>query len=381
MGFKVYLVQPWFAALGHPAQSTVYTCGALRRMISVDVIAYLPHHVRYGDTFQMLAKSCNAKIVTALTAASSSKTLLIEGTLACMRWLAKQRDIRNSYVFFLDASPYALLLALWLFPCSPLQLSILLLVGPERYRDGHFGFIKWSLVRRLLLKTSTRLLLRTPHLAARWKKALPAASSKIDHVASIECAGRPAPVLRNVRNGNRPPMFVVTGQIRAEKSICMLAEMFGANPNMGSLHLVGHFVAPELRQQLAGRWPNVLVKDEYIEERDLGELLSTATYNLMLYRPWDHDMESAMLFQSAYYQCPVVCFAGGWLESVVSENKLGVVAQAHDAKSVQSALRALPPESSQAYCAITRDLYEFTLRMQSDANVAEAVSKICIDAY
>ena len=129
---RLLIVQPWLAAPGHPAQSTLNTARALGRRRD---IGYLLVSSPASEAIERIATQI-AEFGPTWRARVNRASLSL-GTLRALTRLAalRRRGIRSTRTLFLDGHLLALGLLWALFRSvvpSP-TLAVLVLEGPERY--------------------------------------------------------------------------------------------------------------------------------------------------------------------------------------------------------------------------------------------------------
>jgi glycosyltransferase involved in cell wall biosynthesis len=239
-------------------------------------------------------------------------------------------NINTLNIFFLDAILYFLCLAIKLFKIRPDRLNVLCMIGPDFFQRNTLDKIfKFTLVKEILKYDFFYLFLRTQELANSWKEELPEFACKINYLPSLELNDIE---ISSVENNNhkkpqaaKPIVFLVSGQIRPEKSIEQLVRIFAGNNFPAQLRIVGSIIDTKLKEFLNQytSHDNIYIKDHFLNEQEMFAELHNSSYNVMLYDPWDERMESAMLFMSLKYQIPVVCYDSGWLGNHVKQRNLG----------------------------------------------------------
>lgn len=363
------VVQPWFPDPGHPAVSLANLCRVLPASLSPSILVYVPR----GDlapNLSKIIKDCRAETVTAPRFLHQLLKTLGCGTLACAFAIHRRFRDGTHKIFFVDANIYVLSGVLLLLPWKVDSLGVQLLKGPEFYRRDFAGrWFKWPLVKRFLRSWKHYLFFRTPELTASWRTELPQYGERLRYLPSIDLVGR--------KPTSRPPrtssvrQFLVAGQIRSEKSVATLIKIFRDSEGLGELALCGVVVDPELRTLLTARIPHVITYDRYLSEEDMQHFFLKSDYNLMLYHPWDARMESAVLFRSIQFSCPVVCYAGGWLGSNVVESGLGWTIPRTERGRLKEFLMDLPEPGSNEYQAVIENLYCECERQSNPSRVSD----------
>lgn len=344
------IVQPWFAAVGHPAQSLINTAKTIGRK---DGTIYLVA-MRAGDDRAEATKIKLQKygIVEDYPVNTDS---IREGTvkaLGALKRLIAQNPSLDSVLFF-DAH-LVILALLWpiYYQSAIKSLSIVYLKGPERIL--RFGILKY-LIGRFLKRKKIRLLVRTEELAADWKKAFPAAC--ISCLPSLELPveidsdfGDPIKS-ETIRLG-------VLGQVRKGKGLEWLVPLFKNDPQLGKLSVAGTFNNAAERTAL-----NVLndfdgFEDKFLTEEELLGNAAKQDYLLMLYDHWDHRMEGAVMYLAARVNRPVIVYDKGWCGRMVREYGNGVLAPEDHVKFAEF-VRALPRSGSNEYKQLLKGVDAF----------------------
>ncbi|MEO8151877.1 MAG: hypothetical protein ABI605_02325 [Rhizobacter sp.] len=344
---RLLIIQPWFSAKGHPAQSLYNTMRNLRAVAAIDYLISddrnFQHHVDVKT-----ALGGDQRLFKFDVPGSSLLTNTARGLWSMARLLRRCGNIRC--VFFFDMHLVAVsalwpLLAPWL---NVRQMSLLYLAGPERI--VRHGLVK-ALVRRLLLRQEVVLCLRTPELQAAWAQAFPdVAVARIRTIPSLEIALGP---LFSIRSGiaRDELRFGILGQLRRGKSIETLAPLFAAVPALGVLKVAGSFNSPAEREALhmLAAFPGF--EERYLEDDELLQLAAHQDYIVMFYDNWDTRMESAVLYLAARANRPVLAYAGGWLGRMVQEFGCGI-ATSTDKLHLRDFLARLPLPGSSAYAQL-----------------------------
>src|SRR5262245_9871264 len=231
----ILIVQPWFTAIGHPAQSTLNTAKTLGKGAG---IGYLVSAAESGNPVDQLARELEQ--YGPVWRFRVSSTCLRWNTVRAILALTRRRVIAARRVVFLDADPFVLA-ALWplaerLLPAVR-SISTIQLDGPEAICRR--ASKRW-LVARFLSKPGRRIFLRTEELATAWRAALPEVPSRsIETIPSLEIPEESSPRPATIASG--PLRLGVIGQVRPGKSLSWLVPLFVANPDLGVLHVAGTF--------------------------------------------------------------------------------------------------------------------------------------------
>jgi hypothetical protein len=230
-------------------------------------------------------------------------------------------------------------------------------------------------VRRVFSNRKFFLCLRTPQLADAWKKALPHAKNRIKYVPTIELVGKQMPSLKLETSQKVIRRFLLSGQIRLEKSTQTILNIFQGRPTLGKLSIIGPFIGKPFKEIPKTKNKLLIIRNQNLTESQLIGLLTESHYNLMLYHPWDKRLESAMLFSSIAAGCPVICFSKGWLGKQVQTFKLGWIVTRKDQNSCRGILESCPHPSSSEYHRVKKNI-NHCFKLWSDPSRSEKIAKI-----
>lgn len=340
------IVEPWFAAPGHPAQSLVSTARALAHCTDVSyLVPRTPRDARLDALRDEVATLAPLEVYDTPSLWFPLSTL---AAIAALRRRCRAGGGPTN-AFFLDAHLVALCAAWPLVAgsCRLSRLSTLYLRGPERL-FGH------RMARRLVLsflkRPETRLFLRTLELAQAWRTVLPATlAHKVDVLPSLELSDAAAEP-PSARTG--PLRFIVAGQIRIGKGLERLVPLFLSRPDLGALTVVGAFASDADRAALPMLTDFPGLREGFIAEQTLLQTVGDHDYVLILYEDWDSRMEAATLFLAARVGRPVVCFDAGWCGRMVRTFGCGVAIASHAGADPTDALAALPRRGTPEYQAL-----------------------------
>jgi hypothetical protein len=342
------VVQPWFAAPGHPAQSTVHTARVLTGgPLST---AWLLAREPAGES-PTLAASADAISRAGPTwrypvAGASLRT----GTWRALGEIARLRDrgLDATHVLFLDGH-LALLAFAWPWARRALgarsRVALLYLAGPERIASmpGLRGR-----VAALLRDPRFTLFLRTDELRDAWRAAFPQAR-RIDVLPSLELAsdeggteiaaesrgtddadalrdGRSAGAARSRDVGaavRGPVRVAILGQLRPGKGLDWLVPALRDRTDV-ALTVAGPFFDATHRAALPMLEGFAGLRAEYLPEATLRAIAAAQDWLVMLYDGWDARMEAATLFLAARADTPVVALDAGWCGRMLATWGLGI---------------------------------------------------------
>lgn len=358
---RLFIVQPWFTAHGHPAQTTINTARMLGEILDV---TYVISKETNSDCFQSMADSLRA-IATVESFKVTSNSIRI-GTFAALWHLAKMslRGINAECIFFLDAHLIVLASIWFLFNwiIRPRRMPLLYLQGPER---AHRYFLIRKLVSWFLCRKEVMLFLRTSELRDAWHANFPEVPpERIGVLPSLELPDTlciPAPL--------SPAPFQrlgVIGQIRLGKGLERLLPLFSAHPELGVLTVAGAFSEQSQRDALPGLkdYPHFI--DRFLSEDEINKIASKQDYLLMLYENWDARMESATLYLAARANRPVIVYEQGWCGRMVKTYGCGVIAP-NSCERLAEFIKDLPKNGTPAYNALLSGIEEFRKAHSGDA--------------
>lgn len=354
----IVIVQPWFVAPGHPAQSIINTAkiiGIQNNLIYL--ISTMPGNEAIAE-----AKS-KLKILGNVVDYSVKTSSIREGTLKALRAFRKLLAANKliDRVFFLDAH-LVLLSVLWPFYSRPQikKLGVVYLLGPEKV--ARYGLIKY-LINQFLKRNEVVLFLRTDELVTDWKTVFPEASIKClpplempldqDYIIDSQLPSK------STRLG-------VLGQIRVGKSIEWLVPLFKNNPSLGKLTIAGAFSQPGDRNKLSCIEEFDGFQNRFLNEKDLLRIASEQDYLLMLYDNWDHRMEGAVMFLAARVNRPVIVYNKGWCGRMVMTYANGLFAP-QDHEHFPNFIDSLPKYGSENYLKLLQGVSAFRRAHSGDS--------------
>jgi len=347
---KLLVIQPWFGAIGHPAQSLINMASAIGRDGRVAYLVSRGDESEFcRDATERLKEWGEVERFAVTTPTGASNT--IRALLALWRMRGKYRRI-----FFFDESLFVLALLWplfsWRLPVE--RLGVLHLFGP---RMGRRNWLARFVIGRFLERREVRFYLRTEEMAQAWRDAYGAvASGQISCLPSLEIPddeGRQYPV-----SHSDILAFGVIGQIRVGKGIEWLVPAFQSDPSLGKLTVAGEFASPGSREQLSVLDGFDGFINCFMTESDMLERAAGQDYLLMLYDVWDKRMESAVLYLAARVNRPVVVYGDSWCGRMVREFGCGVVAPI-DHKEAVNVLLQIPRPGSDEYAGLLKGMDAF----------------------
>jgi hypothetical protein len=347
---KLFIIQPWYLAFGHPAQSLLNTA---RTIGANSEISYMISSSATFNSFDAV-KSELEKIGEVVEYPVKTDSLR-EGTIKALLSIRSllYKDITIERIFFLD-SHLILLAALWPFfnKNKIKRLGVLYLAGPERIASNRF--IK-AIINRFLKRKEVLLFLRTDELVKDWQKVFPKCTIKC--LPSLEIPTNyilpiDTPSINQLTN------FGIIGQIRTGKSIERIVPLFQNDSSIGNLTVAGAFADKVQRRALAMLYTFEGFQDKFLTEEELLKIAAMQDYILMLYDNWDSRMESAMMFVAARVNKPVVVYDKGWSGRMVKTYGNGVLAISEQIDFLDF-LKKLPKPNSNEYKKLIDGVVKF----------------------
>lgn len=348
---RLLIVQPWFTAIGHPAQSTLNTANALGVNERVE---YLVSTEDGEHNFAAIQRQLE-KLGRVNTFRVPGPSIRWGTLLSLFTLLRIGRHGKYRQILFLDA--HLVLLAFfwkWLaWLVKPEQLSVIYLKGPEKIAGHPLARL---VVHLFLSRPETRLFLRTDELVSAWRAAFPCQpENKIDVLPSLELFDNKSVNFTPTRS--KILKFGVLGQVRPGKGIEWLVPFFVANPSAGELTVAGACSTLEHQHELdvLKRFDNFI--NRFFSGQELLEIAQRQDYLLLLYDNWDARMEAAMLYLAANANRPVIVRESGWCGRMVNTYKCGVTCKQGEESA--DFFMALPRPESAAYQALLFGLEQF----------------------
>jgi hypothetical protein len=318
----ILIVQPWFTAHGHPAQSTLNTARVLRDTIDVTYLVSVQRNVK--PFHQMLQELQEIGSVETFDVPSPSVRI---GTFVALLHLIRRSHRPTDVIpviFFLDVHLLTVVL-FWPFVSKLVRtrrLALLYLMGPER-------IIKHRslrhLVSRFLQREEVRLFLRTDELREGWIKAFrEVQTDRIGVLPSLEIPTVEFPAASPLPSKHL--RFGIIGQIRIGKGIERLIPIFKTNPNLGVLTVAGTFFDLKQREAMPELIDYPHFHNKFLTEDEIVGLAQAQDYMLILYENWDERMEVATFYFAARVNRPVIVYGRGWCARIVRSFHCGLIA-------------------------------------------------------
>jgi len=350
---KLLIIQPWFSAIGHPAQSLINMASAFGRDERVE---YLVSSGGESEYFREAAERLRAwgevESYDVTTPVGDSNTVRALFAL----WRMRLKGLQYQRIFFFDESLFVLALLWplfsWWMPVE--RLGVLHLFGPIW---GRRNWLRRFIIGRFLKRREVRFYLRTEEMAQAWREAYGSvASGQISYLPSLEI---PDELLQQYQIWHSDSLaFGIIGQVRVGKGIEWLVPAFQNGPSLGKLTVAGEFASPSSREQLSVLDGFDGFINCFMTESEMLERAGEQDYLLMLYDKWDKRMESAVLYLAARVNRPVIVYGDGWCGRMVREFGCGVVAPV-EREAIVALLRSLPRPSSVEYAGLLKGMDAF----------------------
>lgn len=342
----VLIVQPWFTALGHPAQSVLN----LARVLGVRRdVSYLISDPGTGKLAPMASELQKYGAVERFRSHGDSlRAETLFSLPAALRVVRRRAQLRH--IFFLDADLVALAAA-WPIASTSIRavrlVSSVYLGGPERIASHPFAR---PLVSRFLSSPGRRLFLRTDELKQSWRDAFPKLpQDAIETIPSMEMTeGDDTPATNRESKLLR---FGVIGQVRPGKSLEWLVPLFAENRTIGELHIAGTFTNPAHQRRLSFLSEYGNFDNRFLTEADMLSAAAAQDYLLALYDDWDARMEAATVHLAARVGKPVIVYDEGWPGRMMREFGCGI-AVARNVRPGESFFKNLPRPGDDRYQAL-----------------------------
>ena len=349
----VTIVQPWFSAVGHPAQSLINTASVLGKQAGFNyLISVEPDAPRIESSISKLGE--HGKVTCFKVSTPSIREGTFKAILQLRKLLENNRD--SEQILFFDAH-LVMLAGLWPLLVGFKKFSrvgMIYLMGPERILRSRIA--GW-LVQRFLSYPEAVLYLRTEELQEAWHEAFPSVpQARIRYLPSLEIPDDslifpdPTP--------SEQLKFGIIGQIRRGKGIEYLIPLFQENPQIGALTVAGTFnnlTEREFFPVLLG-FPGFL--NTFLSEKDMLQKAADQDYLIMLYDDWDSRMESAVLYLAARANRPVVAYNRGWCGRQVGQFHCGLLAP-EDRTKLEDFLSGLPHPGDAEYEDLIHGIKKF----------------------
>jgi glycosyltransferase involved in cell wall biosynthesis len=367
---KLLIIQPWFSAIGHPAQSLINTASAIGKDDRVEYLVSMDSESQFClNSLQQLKRWGNVHCFSVKASLGRTNTARAFWAL----WRLRMKGHRYNRIYFFDSS-LLMIASLWqVFAriCSVEIISILHLSGPE-----HVNGSRWVykfLIRRLLMRPDVRFYLRTEELAHAWAaKYGNILVNGISTLPSLEI-----PDLMTPEYSFRPTghvKFGVIGQVRPGKGLDWLVPTFQHHPDIGKLTVAGEYASPECHGQMSFLHEFDGFVNRFMSEDEMLERSSMQDYLLMLYDgSWDKRMESAVLYLAARVLRPVIVYADSWSGNMVKRFGCGLVAPNERQQAIEF-LRRVPRPGDIEYDALMDGMAAFR-----SAHSTESLRSILIE--
>jgi hypothetical protein len=375
-GQRLLIVQPWFSAIGHPAQSLFNT---MRMLAPVERVDYLVSEDKQFEFHANLAAALGRG--QRLFRFPVSSSALKESTVKCLWHMASRVHVFSAarLVLFFDVDLLALAKR-WRY-LSPLmrveQLSLLYLSGPEQFPEGSSAR---GHVARLLQRKDVVLCVRTLELEKDWIEAFPDVDRRrIRTLPSLEIPeAQGFPVRRCERRTDL--RFGVLGQLRRGKSLDVLAPLFSGRPDIGVLKVAGSFGSAAERDALRVLESLPGFEERYFEDAELLQRTAALDYVVVLYDNWDKRMESAVLYLAMRANRPIVAYSEGWCERMIEQFGCGV-SVAREGADLAAFLESLPLPGDPGYTALLEGVARFREAHRADVLLPRFTACVGLERY
>lgn len=347
----IVIVQPWFAAIGHPAQSLLNTAKTIGKSNEIN---YLISSLSSDQVFSKIATSL--KRYGHVVSFPVNTDSLLEGTfkavLSLKELINKSSNIER--VLFFDA--HLLLLALiwgaFFSQKKRVKLGVVYLHGPELIKSRLFASF---IIKRFVSNQKVTLFLRTDELVNAWKLQYPKAN--IMRLPTIEI---PVDEVIISDKQQRPSecCFGVLGQIRDGKGLAWLVPAFEKNQALGKLTVAGEFASEAQKIKLEFLLTFSGFINKYLSEQELLDVATKQDYLLMLYDEWDARLEGAVMYLAARVNKPVIVYNEGWCGRMVATYKNGI-SISKDNNDFFSTLSTLPKPDTKDYEVLLEGVQAF----------------------
>ncbi|MEO8331310.1 MAG: hypothetical protein ABI479_02680 [Gallionella sp.] len=353
---SLLIIQPWFGAVGHPAQSLINMASAIGKDERVEYLVSMNSDSELClNSMQRLKSWGKVHGFSVKTFVGRDNTLRAFWAL-CRLWIKGSRYQR---IFFFDSSlpMLALLWPIFARVCSVERISFLHLHGPELFDRS--SWLSRLVTRRFLMRPEVRFYLRTEELAQAWTVAYKdiAVGNRISTLPSLEIPD--GAVHQHPLQPTAQVKFGLVGQIRPGKGLDWLVPAFQKYPDIGKLTVAGEYSSHESHAQLS-------FLDEFdgfvhcfMSEDEMLQRSAMQDYLLMLYDgSWDKRMESAVLYLAARVNRPVVVYGDSWSGRMVREFGCGIEAPVDRQQRIEF-LRSIPRPGSIEYAGLLDGMTAF----------------------
>lgn len=372
MSSDLIVVQPWFSALGHPAQSTLNLARAVPRG---RVRYFLVSEPEPGTQVSEMARAI-AENVPLQTFQPFGKGVRWNTALAVRKLIAgnRYRSDEPPALLFADGDLFVICAAVRLHLLDRFSfVGVVILSGPE---SASKHILKRFLIRSSLRRGTLRIFLRTPELLDSWQAQFPGFEAMFRLYPALESV-MPAGVWANPSAERRasiagatssgPIRIGVIGQIRVGKCIPRLIEEAERRPDSISVAVHGPLYEPQPAEFLLKMRSNRLVHPGFLPEAAMLKIAAEQHYlaSFLENDKWDLRMESATFWLAVKVGRPVLCFNDGWLGRMVRETGVGL-AISSDAPE-QGWLEGIPGPNSQEYRNCLESIRRLRSRLTPDA--------------
>jgi hypothetical protein len=345
----IIVIQPWFSAQGHPAQSTLN----LSRIIPAQrVRRFLISSPVRAPALVGLAEQIGQNVPVELFGVPGTNlrtnTAIASFRLAGIKRTGRSEEPQAGHgsLFFVDADLLMICLvsALGIFRRYA-RVCMVHLEGPQALAGRTFR--QW-IVRRALRSGRLLVFLRTPELMEDWGKAFPEVAGAFRLLPPVEAAGSPV-VATQERSNDGLLRIGVIGQVRIGKCIPALLRVGDRYPQRLRISVCGPLYdnQPEEFLDLMRTHPRVSVG--FMTEETMLSAALQQDYLACLFeeRIWNVRMESATFWLAVKTLRPVLCFGSGWIGRMVRETGCGIILPQPAGQELP--LEAIPGRDSPEY--------------------------------
>jgi hypothetical protein len=349
---RVLVVQPWFTALGHPAQSVLNTARVLGVRPDIGYLIADPGKGKLSGMAVELESYGSVERFNSRGNVLRTATLL--SLPAVLRVARRETELRR--VFFLDAD-LVTLAGVWPFIARGSRrmrlVSSVYLGGPERVASHRLAR---TLVSRFFSVPGRHLYLRTDELRQSWRDAFPEVSR--DSIRTIPTLELVDGEVHSPRRESDELRFGVVGQVRPGKSLEWLVPLFLQHRKLGTLRVAGTFTNDDHKRRLSflSGYPNF--DNRFLTESDMLAVASDQDYLVALYDDWDARMEAATVHLAARVGRPVIVYDEGWPGRMVREFGCGI-AVSRNARPDELFFASVPRPGAYGYQALLAGIERF----------------------
>lgn len=368
---QIMVVQPWFSALGHPAQSTLNLSRVIpREQVSEFLISAPPP----GSELAVMADSIGRNVPLRMFPAAGPR-LRFNTLRAALRLIARRgsRGEGRPALLFLDADLLSIcaLMCAGLFRRYPL-VCVVHLAGPERMLGSA---TKRALLRRAARDGALRLFVRSPELLEAWRRDFPQLAPASRLLPPLEAALQSWPPAAP-RQSAAPLAIGVVGQIRVGKCLPELLQIADRNPEAVSIAVHGPLYTEQSAAFVSQMRTHPRVRAGFMSEAEMLRVAASQDYlaGFLQEDQWDMRMESATFWLGVKAGRPVLCFGAGWIGRMVRESGCGIILPGGALD--ERLLAGVPRRDSPEYARCLESIERLRLRLTPAALWAQLESSL-----